>query len=115
MKILLPEYEGDEVSMGALLGVLPQANENLHESLSLPALLGLIDWGQLLTMEKPESDGESSLSTIPKEDLIAAIMPYPVIALKLLLTAIAVPVVLLMGLRFVRRRKEKRGGITHVV
>jgi hypothetical protein len=115
MKILLPEYEGDEVSMGALLGVLPQANENLHESLSLPALLGLIDWGQLLTMEKTESGGESSLSAIPKEDLIAAIMPYPVIALKLLLTAIAVPVVLLMGLRFVRRRKEKRGGITHVV
>ena len=115
MKILLPEYEGDEVSMSALLGVLPQANENLHESLSLPALLGLIDWGQLLTMEKPESGGESSLSAIPKEDLIAAIMPYPVIALKLLLTAIAVPVVLLMGLRFVRRRKEKRGGITHVV
>ena len=115
MKILLPEYEGDEVSMGALLGVLPQANENLHESLSLPALLGLIDWGQLLTMEKPESDGESSLSTVPKEDLIAAVMPYPIIALKLLLTAVAVPVVLLLGLRFIRRRKEKRGGVTHVV
>jgi hypothetical protein len=115
MKILLPEYEGDEVSMGALLGVLPQANENLHESLSLPALLGLIDWGQLLTMEKPESDGESSLSKVPKEDLIAAVMPYPIIALKLLLTAVAVPVVLLLGLRFIRRRKEKRGGVTHVV
>jgi hypothetical protein len=115
MKILLPEYEGDEVSMGALLGVLPQANENLHESLSLPALLGLIDWGQLLTMEKPESDGESSLSKVPKEDLIAAVMPYPIIALKLLLTAVAVPVVLLLGLRFIRRRKERRGGVTHVV
>ena len=115
MKILLPEYEEDEVSIGALLGVLPQANENLHNSLSLPALLGLIDWGQLLTMEMPESDGESSLSKIPKEDLIAAVMPYPIIALKLLLTAVAVPVVLLLGLRFVRRRKEKRGGITHVV
>jgi hypothetical protein len=115
MKILLPEYEGDEVSMGALLGVLPQANENLHESLSLPALLGLIDWGQLLTMEKPESGGESSLSKVPKEDLIAAVMPYPIIALKLLLTAVAVPVVLLLGLRFIRRRKEKRGGVTHVV
>ena len=115
MKILLPEYEGDEVSMGALLGVLPQANENLHDSVSLPALLGLIDWGQLLTMERPESDGESSLSQIPKEDLIAAVMPYPIIALKLLITAFAVPTVLLWGLRFVRRRKEKRGGITHVV
>ena len=115
MKILLPEHEGDEVSMGALLGVLPQANENLHNSLSLPALLGLIDWGQVLTMEMPESEGESSLSKIPKEDLIAAVMPYPIIALKLLLTAIAVPVVLLLGLRFVRRRKEKRGGILHVV
>lgn len=115
MKILLPEYEGDEVSMGALLGVLPQANENLHESLSLPALLGLIDWGQLLTMERPESEGESSLSKVPKEDLIAAVMPYPIIALKLLLTAFAVPVVLLWGLRWIRRRKEKRGGITHVV
>lgn len=115
MKILLPEYEGDEVSMGALLGVLPQANENLHESLSLPALLGLIDWGQLLTMEKPESDGESNLSKVPKEDLIAAVMPYPIVALKLLLTAVAVPVVLLWGLRFIRRRKEKRGGIAHVV
>ena len=115
MKILLPEYEGDEVSMGALLGVLPQANENLHESLSLPALLGLIDWGQLLTMEKPESGEESSLSKVSKEDLIAAVMPYPIVALKLLLTAFAVPVVLLLGFRFVRRRKEKRGGITHVV
>lgn len=115
MKILLPEHEGDEVSMGALLGVLPQANENLHESLSLPALLGLIDWGQLLTMEKPESGEESSLSKVSKEDLIAAVMPYPIVALKLLLTAFAVPVVLLLGFRFVRRRKEKRGGITHVV
>lgn len=115
MKILLPEYEGDAVSMGALLGVLPQANENLHESLSLPALLGLIDWGQLLTMERPESEGESSLSKVSKEDLIAAAMPYPMIALKLLLTAVAIPVVLLLGLRFVRRRREKRGGITHVV
>ena len=115
MKILLPEYAGDEVSMGALLGVLPQANENLHESLSLPALLGLIDWGQLLTMEKPESGEESSLSKIPKEDLIAAVMPYPIVALKLLLTALAVPVVLLWGLRFIRRRKKTRGGITHVV
>lgn len=115
MKILLPEYEGDEVSMGALLGVLPQANENLHDSVSLPALLGLIDWGQLMTMERPETDGESSLSQIPKEDLIAAVMPYPIIALKLLLTALAVPAVLLWGLRFVRRWKEKRGGITHVV
>lgn len=36
MKILLPEHEGDEVSMAALLGVLPRANENLHNSLSLP-------------------------------------------------------------------------------
>lgn len=115
MKILLPEYEGDAVSMGALLGVLPQANENLHESLSLPALLGLIDWGQLLTMERPESEGESSLSKVSKEDLIAAVMPYPIIALKLLLTAVAIPVVLLLGLRFVRRRRETRGGITHVV
>jgi hypothetical protein len=115
MKILLPEHEGDDVSMGALLGVLPQANENLHESLSLPALLGLIDWGQLPTMEKPESGEESSLSKVSKEDLIAAVMPYPIVALKLLLTAFAVPVVLLLGLRFVRRRKEKRGGITHVV
>lgn len=115
MKILLPEYEGDEVSIGALLGVLPQANENLHNSLSLPALLGLIDWGQLLTMELPESDGESSLSQIPKAELIAAVMPYPIVALKLLLTALAVPVVLLLGLRFVRHRKEKRGGISHVV
>ena len=44
VKILLPEKKGDEVTMGALLGVLPQANENLHNSLSLPALLGLIDW-----------------------------------------------------------------------
>jgi hypothetical protein len=42
-------------------------------------------------------------------------MPYPIVALKLLLTAIAVPVVLFLGLRLVRRRKEKRGGITHVV
>lgn len=115
MKILLPEYAGDEVSMGALLGVLPQANKNLHNSLSLPALLGLIDWGQVLTMERPDSEGESKLSTVPKEDLIAAVMPYPIIALKLLLTAVAIPVVLLLGLRFVRRQKEKRGGITHVV
>jgi hypothetical protein len=66
-------------------------------------------------MEKPESDGESSLSKVPKGDLIAAVMPYPIIALKLLLTAVAVPVVLLLGLRFIRRRKEKRGGVTHVV
>ena len=115
MKILLPEHEGDEVSMGALLGVLPQANKNLHNSLSLPALLGLIDWGQLLTMERPASDGESSLSKVPKEDLIAAVMPYPIVALKLMLTALAVPVILLWGLRLVRRRKEKKGGITHVV
>lgn len=115
MKILLPEHEGDNLSMGALLGVLPQANENLHESLSLPALLNLIDIKQLLTMERPESNGESSLSKIPKEDLIAAVMPYPIVALKLLLTAIAVPVVLFTGLRIVRHRKEKRGGITHVV
>lgn len=115
MKILLPEYEGDEVSIGALLGVLPQANENMHDSLSLPALLGLIDWGQILTMEMPESDGESSLSKISKAELIAAVMPYPIDALKLLLTALAVPTVLLWGLWFIHRRKEKRGGITHVV
>ena len=101
--------------MGALLGVLPQANVNLHESLSLPALRGLIDWGQLLTMEKPESDGESSLSKVPKEDLIAAVMPYPIIALKLLLTAAAVPAAIICGLRFARRWKEQRGGISHVV
>ena len=115
MKILLPEYEGDDVSIGALLGVLPQANENLHNSLSLPALLGLMDFRQLLTMERPASDGESSLSKVPKEALIAAVMPYPIVALKLLLTAAAVPVVLFVGLRVVRHRKEKKGGITHVV
>ena len=115
MKILVPEAEGTEVSMGALLGVLPQANANLHNSVSLPALLGLVDIRQILTMERPESDGESSLSSVPKEDLIAAVMPYPVVALKLLLTAIAVPVSILLGLGYVRRRKEKRGGITHVV
>lgn len=115
MKVLLPDVEGDEISGAALLQVMPTANENLHTSVSLPALLNLIDWGQLLTMERPESDGESSLSEISKEDLIAAVMPYPIIALKLLLTAVAVPVVLVWGLRFVRRWKERRGGITHVV
>ena len=115
MKILLPEYEGDEVSMGALLGVLPEANANMHESISLPALLGLIDLKQILTMERPESGGESSLSKVPREDLIAAVMPYPIVALKLLLTAIAVPVVLLLGLRYIRRRKETKGGVRHVV
>ena len=101
--------------MGALLGVLPEANANLHESISLPALLGLVDFGQLLTMERPESDGESSLSSVSKADLLAAVMPYSIIALKLILTAVAVPAVILAGIRFVRRRKEKRGGITHVV
>ena len=95
--------------------MLPQANENLHNSLSLPALLGLMDFRQLLTMERPASDGESSLSKVPKEALIAAVMPYPIVALKLLLTAAAVPVVLFVGLRVVRHRKEKKGGITHVV
>lgn len=115
MKILLPEAESDEVSMGALLGVLPEANANLHESISLPALLGLIDFRQLLTMERPESDGESGLSKVSSEELIAAVMPYPIVALKLLLTAAAVPAVLIWGLRFVHRRKEKKGGISHVV
>lgn len=115
MKILLPEAEGSDVSMGALLGVLPEANANLHASVSLPALLGLVDLQQLLTMERPESGGESSLSDIPKEDLIAAVMPYPIVALKLLLTALTVPAALLWGLKYVRRRKEKKGGISHVV
>ena len=115
MKILLPEVEGTEVSIGALLGILSEANANLHTSVSLPALLGLVDFGQILTMERPESDGESSLSDLSKEELLGAVMPYPVIALQLLMTTIAVPVVILAGLRFVRRRKEKRGGITHVV
>ena len=101
--------------MGALLGVLPEANANLHESISLPALLGLIDLKQLLTIERPESDGESGLSKVSSEELIAAVMPYPIVALKLLLTAAAVPTVLILGLRFVRRRKEKKGGISHVV
>ena len=32
-----------------------------------------------------------------------------------LLTALAVPVVTIWGLRFVRRWKEKKGGIRHVV
>ena len=115
MKILVPEADGTEVSMGALLGVLPKANENLHNSVSLPALLGLIDFRQLLTMERPESDGESSLSSLSKAELLGAVMPYPIIALKLLLTAVAVPMALIWGLRFVRRRKEKKGGIRHVV
>ena len=115
MKILLPDVEGTEVSVAALLGVLPEANANLHTSLSLPALLNLIDFKQLLTMERPDSGGESSLSSISGEGLMDAVMPYPVIVLKLLLIAVAVPVVILWGLRFVRRRKEKRGGITHVV
>lgn len=115
MKVLLPDMEGDEVSGAALLQVLPTANANMHTTVSLPALLNLIDWGQILTMERPESHGESSLSSVPKEDLIAAVMPYPIIALKLLLTAVAVPAVMLWGLRHVRRQKEKRGGITHVV
>ena len=116
MKILLPEAEEDEVSMGALLGVLPEANANMHESISLPALLNLIDLKQILSMDRSGSDdGESSLSSVAKEDLIAAVMPYPIVALKLLLTAVAVPVVLILGLRYVRRRKEKRGGICHVV
>ena len=115
MKILVPEVEGTDVSIGALLHILPEANANLHTSLSLPALLNLIDFKQILTMERPESGGESSLSSVSKEELIRAVMPYPIVALKLLLTAVAVPVVLVWGLRFVRRRKEKRGGITHVV
>ena len=115
LKILVPEAAGEDFSMGSLLGVLPEANANLHESVSLPALLGLVDLRQLLTMERPESDGGSKLSSISKEDLLAAVMPYPIVALKLILTALAVPVVILLGLRFVRRRKEKRGGITHVV
>ena len=116
MKILVPEAEGSDVSMGALLGVLPVANKNLQNSVSLPALMGLIDFKQLLTMERPASDdGESRLSEIPREDLIAAVMPYPVIAAKLLLTALAVPLVLLWGLRFVKRKRKKEVGIRHVV
>jgi len=115
MKVLLPDVAGAEVSGAALLQVLPLANQNLHTSVSLPALLNLIDWKQVLTMERPDADGESSLSGIPKEDLIAAVMPYPIIAMKLLLTALAVPLVILWGLRYTRRRKEKKGGIRHVV
>lgn len=115
MKVLLPDMEGGEVSGAALLQVLPEANQNMHTTVSLPALLNLIDLKQILSMERPASDdGESSLSGIPKEDLIAAVMPYPIIALKLLLTALAVPVVMIRGLRFVRRWKKK-GGIRHVV
>ena len=115
MKVLLPDVESSEVTGAALLQVLPEANRNLHNSVSLPALLNLIDLKQVLTMERTDSGGESSLSGIPKEDLIAAVMPYPIIALKLMLTALAVPAVLVWGLKFVRRRKEKRGGISHVV
>ena len=116
MKVLLPDMEGDEVSGAALLQVLPEANQNMHTTVSLPALLNLIDLKQLLSMDLSSGDsGESHLSGIAKEDLIAAVMPYPIIALKLLATAAAVPMVILWGLRFVRRRKEKKGGIRHVV
>ena len=116
MKVLLPDLQGEEVSGAALLQVLPQANANMHSSVSLPALMNLIDLKQVLTMERPVSDGkESSLSSISKADLLAAVMPYPLIALKLLLTALAVPAVMIWGLRFARRWHKKRGGIRHVV
>ena len=115
MKVLLPDMVGGEVSGAALLQVLPEANRNLHTSVSLPALLGLIDAKQLLTMEHSDPGEESSLSEVPTEDLIAAVMPYPIVALKLLLTAAAVPAALLGGLKFARRWREKKGGIRHVI
>ena len=117
MKVLLPDLEGGEVSGAALLEVLPEANKNMHTTVSLPALLGLIDLKQIINMDFSSDDAgeESSLSEIPKEDLIAAVMPYPIIAIKLILTAAAVPVVLICGMRFVRRWNEKKGGIRHVV
>lgn len=115
MKILLPDAQESDVSMGALLGVLPEANQNIHNSVSLPALLNLVDFKQLLTMERPDSHGESKLSSVTREELIAAVMPYPIIALELLMTAVAVPIVIFSGIRFVRRWKERKGGIHHVV
>ena len=102
MNVILPDAKDTEITGAAVLAVLPQANANMHTTVSLPA------------MDFSNSD-ESSLSDISKEDLIAAVMPYPVIALELLLTAVTVPVVMFLGIRFVRRRKEKKGGIRHVV
>lgn len=115
MKILVPEAGKNEVSVEGILSVLPQANANLHASVSLPALINMVDIGQLLIMEHSEAGGESSLSSLSKEELISIMMPYPIIALELMLTAVAVPVVLLLGIGFVRRWKERRGGIYHVV
>lgn len=117
MKVLLPDMEGDEVSGEALLQVLPEANKNMNTTVSLPALLNMIDFKQILNMDFSSGDdsGESSLSEISKEDLLAAVMPYPIIALELILTALAVPIVLIGGIRFVRKWKGKKGGIRHVV
>lgn len=115
MNVIFPELENVEITGGNLLKVLPQANANMYTTISLPALLNLIDWKQLLTMDFSESSGESGLSGISGEDLLAAVMPYPIIALRLLLTALAVPGVMIWGLRFVRHFKEKKGGIRHVV
>lgn len=114
MNVMLPEADNTEITGAAVLQVLPQANANMYTTVSLPALLNMIDWKDLLTMDF-SSSGESSLSNLSKEDMLALVMPYPIIALKLLLTALAVPIAIIGALRFVRGFKKKKGGIHHVV
>ncbi len=116
MAILMPDAESSEISGSALLEILPEANRNMHETVNILALLNMIDWKQILSMDLSAlSSGGGGHSNISADDLIAAVMPYPFILLRILLTAIAVPIVLILGLRFVRRKKEKKGGIRHVV
>ncbi len=114
MNVMLPDAENTEISGASVMQVLPAANANMYTTVSLPALLNMIDWKDLLTMDFSGS-GESALSELSKEDLLALVMPYPIIALNLLLTALAVPIVMLLGLRFAGRFRKKKGGIRHVV
>ncbi|MBR6654673.1 MAG: CotH kinase family protein [Oscillospiraceae bacterium] len=114
MAILLPDAESDEISGSALLQILPEANKNMKDTVNILALLNMVDWGQLLSTDFSQlSSGDHS--DVSTDDLIAAVMPFPFILLRILLTAVAVPIVIICALRFVRRRKEKKGGIRHVV
>lgn len=113
MTVLLPDSESTEVTPEAILRLLPSVHQ--HITGNVLALLNMVDWKHLPSSEELSAIRSSEHSGLDKELLIAAIKPYAIQLVKILLGVLAIPIVLFFGFWFVKHWGRKKGGIHRVI
>lgn len=134
MKVLMPHADANEVTVDALLQVLPEVCENMKHSVSMMVLLSMVDYGSVFdmlearaaeagTVEVSAGDGSDVSAETPEEDeghdvdvkeIIKIFLPYTIPFIADTLMILAIPAATVLGIVFVRRWRKK-GGVKRVL